>query len=275
MILKYISSNGQEFDLKAADIRARSANFHDYQWTPQIKQLQFGDRVYRFDKEALYYTVLLDIRGGIEHRKETLNALHAAFDADVYALEPGRIVHGDYYIHCFINFSSTYANNPFTNNEITIYCPYPFWIREHTYEFLPKEELPDANAFLDYDYDFSYDYESDLTGQAYVINPGAGAANYKTYFFGPAVNPYMVIDGNTIGLNTTIETGEYVVIDSRNHTVIRVANNGRQTNLYNQRVKTNKSIFDKIAPGEHSIVYPGTFGFNFVIYEERSEPKWS
>ena len=275
MILKYISSNGQEFDLKAADIRTRSANFHDYQWTPQTKQLQFGDRVYRFDKEALYYTVLLDIRGGIAQRKATLNALHAAFDADVYSMLPGRIVHGNYYIHCFINYSSTYVSGPFTDNEITVYCPYPFWIQEHEYEFLKKEDLPDANLFLDYEYDFPYDYESDQTGQALVTNPGEGAANYKAFFFGPAVNPYMIIDGKTIGVNTTIEAGEYVVIDSRNHTVYRVANNGTQTNLYNQRVKNGVSIFDKISPGEHSVVWPGTFGFNLNIYEERSEPLWS
>lgn len=274
MILQYESHNGQVFDLKAADIRARSANFHDYQWTPQTKQLQYGDRVYRFDKEALYYTVLLDIRGGIEHRKETLNALHAAFDDDIFAMQPGKIIHGEYYIHCYMNFSSTYAMDPFTNNEINVYCPYPFWIREHTYEFETREEQTEY-SYLDYDYDFEYDFLSDLTDQAVVSNPGSGGADYEVTFFGPAVNPYIVADGNIIGVNAILTDGEYAVINSRDHAVYSVGISGRQTNLFNQRIKSNASIFDRISPGNHSVVWPGTYGFNLTIYEERSEPKWS
>lgn len=275
MILKYESSNGSTFDLKVKPIRTRSANFHDYSWFPQTVQLQYGDKVTRFDKEAAVYSAILDISGSEAERRATLNALHAAFDADIYSMAAGKIIHGDYYIHCFITYSSTYYDDPWTQNEITLYCPYPFWIKENLFEFLKQEEIPDANNFLDYNYDFDYDYESSLTGQALISNPGAGGANYRLTFFGACVDPYMVIDGVTIGVNTTLLTGEYLVIDSRNHTIYKVANNGTRTNCYNDRVKNGVSIFEKIAPGEHSVVWPGTYGFDLIVFEERSEPLWS
>lgn len=275
MILKYESSNGSTFDLKVKPIRTRSANFHDYSWTPQIVQQQYGERVTRFDKMSAAYTAILDISGSETSRRQTLNNLHAAFDADIFALTPGKILHGDYYIQCYITYSSTYYDNPWTQNEITIYCPYPFWVKENLFEFLKQEETPDANNFLDYDYDFDYDFESDLTGQALISNPGAGGANFKLIFYGDCVDPYMVIDGVTIGVNTTVLSGEYLVIDSRDHTVYKIANNGTKTNCYNNRVKTSVSIFEKIAPGEHSVVWPGTYGFDLIVFEERSEPLWS
>lgn len=275
MILKYESSNGSTYDLKVKPIRTRSANFHDYSWEPQIVQQQYGERVTRFDKTSATYTAILDISGSEADRRATLNDLHAAFDADVFAMKPGRIIHGDYYVQCFITYSSTYYDNPWTQNEITIYCPYPFWVKENLFEFLPEEDTPGANNFLDYDYDFEYDYNSGLTGQALVSNPGAGAANYKAIFYGPCADPYLFLDGVMIGVNTLLLTGEYLVIDSRDHTVYKVANNGTKTNCYNDRVKTGVSIFEKIAPGDHFAVWPGTYGFDIIVFEERSEPLWS
>lgn len=275
MILKYESSNGSTFDLKVKPIRTRSANFHDYSWTAQTIQLQYGDRVTRFDKAAAVYTAILDISGSESARRATLNALHAAFDADIYSMQAGKIVHGDYYIHCFITYSSTYYDNPWTKNEITIYCPYPFWVQEHKFEFFKHEDTPGAEGYLDYDFDFDYDFNSGLTDQAVINNPGAGSANYRAIFYGPCTDPYMFLDGVKIGVNTLLLTGEYLVIDSRNHTVYKVGVDGSRTNCYNDRVKSTTSIFEKIASGEHAALWPGTFGFDLIVFEERSEPLWS
>ena len=275
MILKYESSNGEVYDLKVKPIRTRSANFHEYNWKAQTLTLQYGDKVTRFDKPAQMYSALLDISGGIEERKASLNALHAAFDADIFSMLPGKIIHGDYYIHCFITHSNTYYKNPFTQNEINIYCPYPFWIKENVYDFAKVEDIQDANQFLDFPYDFSYDYRSELTGQAFIQNPGAAPANYRLIIYGAVNNPYIVADGNYIGINTVLENNEYAVIDSRNHTVYKVANNGTRTNLFNDRIKGNVSMFEKISSGDHFVAWSGLFGITLTIYEERSEPLWS
>ena len=273
MILQYQSSDGQVFNLKSSPLRTRTANYHDYSWNPMIREQQYGERVYRFNKQAAYYTTVLDVSGSIAQRKQTLNELHAAFDRDIYNLTPGRIIHGEYYIECYVTFSSTGYNDPFTENELSIYCPYPFWVKEHLYQFAARESTSEVNEFLDYPYGFEYDFMSATTGQAMVTNEGAGPANFKLIFYGNALNPFISMDGATIGVNTLVGSNDRIEIDSHDHTVYLITNGDEKLNFYNARTKET-SIFNKITSGEHSIVWPGTFGFELIIYEERSEPKW-
>ena len=56
-------------------------------------------------------------------------------------------------------------------------------------------------------------------------------------------------------------------------TVEKVAVNGERESVFNNRAK-KKSIFKKVPPGRQEIVWSGTFDFDLLIYEERSEPKW-
>lgn len=276
MILKYISHTGQEYDLKTkGGLRARSLTAHTYEWSPNVTSQQYGDKVNRFDKKSVKYKLKLDVAGTIEERKAQLNALHSAFESDIFAMSPGKLVHGDYYVQCYMSKSETQYAKPDTENNVEVYCPYPFWIKENAYSLLPQESTESANLYLDYDYGFDYDYMSQESGQGIIRNPGAGAANYRLIVYGPATDPILTIDNRTIGVYTTIAAGEYLVIDSRDNTVIRRMANGETVNLYNNRVKTGTSIFDKISPGQHSVIWAGTYGFEITVFEERSEPAWS
>lgn len=276
MILKYISAKGTEFDLKTVGgLRARAADLHTYEWIPDITELQYGAKVNRFRKEASAYTIKLDAGGSLSQRKEYLNQLHAAFDEDIHNKTPGRIVHGDYYVQCYVIVSSTYAEDPYTSNELTAYCPYPFWIKDNTWNFAKPESTAAANEFLDFEYDFPYDYASDQTGQGKIRNDGSGKANFKLTIYGGCSNPYIMVDDRVIGVNTVLGSDEYMIIDSRDNTIVRVTNSGSRINLYNNRIKTGVSVFDQISPGVHTVIWPGTFGFDLTIFEERSEPAWS
>lgn len=156
----------------------------------------------------------------------------------------------------------------------TLLSDYPVWIHDSVYEIARHEELPDANKYLDYTYDYDYDYMSSLTGQVDIVNEGYGAAGYRLEIFGSANNPYVMIDDVTISVETTLGADQYLVIDSRTRSVYTVNKNGTVINQFNNRNKT-QSIFSGITTGRHSLIYPGTFGFNLTVYEERREPKWS
>lgn len=151
---------------------------------------------------------------------------------------------------------------------------YPVWIKENTYSVTKHEDTPGANLYLDFDYDFDYDYMSPITGQQYVQNDGYGNAQFKIIMYGPASDPYIVLDGKTIGVNTVLAGTDYLVIDSRSYEVYKVTNTGEKVNQFNNRTKTT-SIFDKISPGRHSMIWPGTFGLDLTIFEERREPEWN
>lgn len=272
MILKYTSSNGQVYDLKVGKFRTRTADYHSYSWSPQVTQQQYGGNVYRFDRDVATYTTLMSVFGTLEEKRTFLNLLHAAFEHDIITMTPGRITHGMYYIECYITASSTYYDDPWTQNELTIYCPYPFWRRDIEYQLAAAEV--DEYEFLDFDYDFQYDFMAALPGYAMITNPGVKAADWRMTIQGYALNPFVVINGITIGVNAVIGNGETLIISSKDKTVIKVNQTGTETNLFNLRTKQNP-IFDPLPSGELSVMWSGAFDINLTVYEERSEPLWT
>ena len=270
MILTYTSSNGQTFNLKASTFRTRRANFHDFSWSPKAIDQQYGARVTRFERSPFVYAALISVFGTLSERKEQLNILHAAFDSDIRNMTPGKITHGDYCIDCYIVSSSTFYENPYTQNEIDIYCPYPFWYKVHSYSMHPA--TAETYDYLDYPYGFLYDFQATLPGHSVIENPGAGGAEWELTVYGYAEEPFVVIGNQKIGVYATVGSDERLVINSKNKTVIKYG--AGEENLFNQRYK-EQSIFNTIPPGEHSVIWSGHFSFDLKVNEERSEPLWT
>lgn len=271
MILQYTSSNGQTYDLKVGHIRTRTANYHSYQWNPKVVEQQYGARVYRFDKAATTYTTLLSVFGSLDDRRRWLNLLHAAFEHDIINMTPGTITHGVYSIQCYVVVSDTFYENPFTQNQIEIFCPYPFW-RKTTKHSYGTAETPEYE-FLDFPYGFEYDYKAKLIGYKVVEVASVKAADWELTIHGHAVDPVVYLGGIAVGVNATIGATEKVVISSKDKTVTKISANGMKTNLFNARLKT-ASIFSPLPSGPVGVMWPGTFALDLTVYEERSEPLW-
>lgn len=271
MNLHYVSSTGQAFDLKVGHLRTRTADFHNYTWLPRGITQQYGEKVYRFDREPVTYSALISVFGSLKERREYLNLLHAAFENDIRTLTPGQIQHGLDSIDCFITFSSTYYEDPFTQNEILIYCPYPFWTRSTTHRMTIPEEF--EYSYLDFPYDFQYDYKGTLAGYEVIDNSAVAPAEWIMTIKGPAASPMVYIDDMVIGVYATIGTDEEIVINSKDKTVVKIGNNGMETNLFNSRYKAS-SIFQQLTSGSHSVMWSGYFEFVLDVFEERSEPLW-
>ena len=91
--------------------------------------------------------------------------------------------------------------------------------------------------------------------------------------YGPVVNPMVTIGGVPHLVNIVLEAGEYLIIDSKTKTVIKVTQSGEQVNAYHNRQK-QRAFFQKIAPGRQTIMWTGKFDFDIILYTERSEPTW-
>lgn len=271
MILKYTSSNGQVYDLNVGKFRTRTADYHNYSWKPQATQQQYGANVYRFDRDVASYSTLLTVFGTLEEKRTYLNLLHAAFEHDIVTMTPGRITHGMYYIECYITASSTYYDNPWTQNELTIYVPYPFWRRD--IEYVMQATEVEEYEFLDFPYDFQYDYMATLPGFAMITNPGVKPADWELRIKGYVFNPLVVIGGMSVGVSAVIGAGETLVISSKDKTVKKITANGLEVNLFNYRIKTN-SIFEPLQSGELPVMWSGAFDVDLTVFEERSEPLW-
>ena len=273
--LQYVASSGNTYNLKTNGLRTREANFHMWEWIPNGSELQFGQRISSFSKDAAEYETTLTFDGGPLARKAMIENLHEDFELDVRNMTPGRIVWGDYYIECYITISSTTPdeNLLWTDNEITIYCPYPFWIKEDTQTFMPQD-APGAQPFLDYEFDYDYDYFYGNPGIAIWQTNFPFASEFKMTVYGPVSDPRILINGYPYQFFDTLEATEYVVIDSRNNKITKHLANGSTQNIFDLRNKA-ESIFEPIPSGTLTFNWSGAFGFDLTLFEERSEPRWT
>ena len=103
----YKASSGNQYNLQTDGSWIREANFHAWNFTPRGTELQFGQRVSSFAKEAATYTTTLIFHGTINERAQRINKLHEEFENDIRSLQQARLTWGSWYIDCYIIASST------------------------------------------------------------------------------------------------------------------------------------------------------------------------
>ena len=87
------------------------------------------------------------------------------------------------------------------------------------------------------------------------------------------MNPRVLINGYPYEVLTTLEAGEYLVLNSAEQTVVKHLNNGLISNLFDVR-GYEYSIFNKIPSGMIRMNWTGDYGIDLVLYLQRREAKW-
>ena len=73
--LKYISSNGIEFDLHDFNsAKLFTAAFHDVEWIPETVSRQYGVTVNRFTKEPRVFDCTFRFKGDVAQRKAQIDS---------------------------------------------------------------------------------------------------------------------------------------------------------------------------------------------------------
>lgn len=275
MILKYTNSQGKVFELISNGLyRVKTANFHSYAWTVQGVSQKYGIKVENFTKNPYEYNTTIVFKGADRVRKDAINRFHEAMAYDIIVKKPGKLQWREYYIECYITSSSTYPSEKSnqTINDLTILAPYPFWIQEISKTFAAKTQ----NFLLtspSYPFDYPFDYELAGSGTALWDNNHYAPSHFKMIIYGPCVSPKVLVNGYPYQIFTELAATEYLIIDSRENTVIKYLTNGATENIYNSR-QFEYSVFNKIPGGQVTVNWSGDFSFDIMLYLERSEPKW-
>lgn len=275
----YEASNGHRYDLKADPIRLKNANFHNYAWTREVTAQRYGEKVQRFAKDSQEYETTIYFRGSRSEVKQALYDLHNDFERDIVEQSPGKIWWHNSYIPCYITASSTYPheNNTWVCNEVTVYCPSPFWIEEKTFSFYPVEEQ-ESYPYLDYNVDFAYDFSYKPRAVLPIETGHYAPSSFRMIMHGPCVNPSVTIGGNVYNVNVSVPAGGYLVIDSRPEAplgwqVYMRDAAGVQSNVFDYR-NPNYQILERIPGGTPTLQYSRAYGIDLTLYLERSEPSW-
>ena len=281
-MVKYVNSQGREIDLSQFPVRLKEAVFHTYEWGYEGSAQRFGVDIDYFKKDPQIYDILVSFTGTNEQKKQLLNDFCDLTEYDVQNNLPGKLYVENYYIHCFIVSSSTEPTEySYTDRTMQVLCPYPFWIQEINYQFLPEaqasnegnnsvdKKLPNGIVLPEFKFDFARVY-----GDKQVNNPSHMPCNFQMVIYGYTENPSIIINNHSYMVEAVVYEGERLIIDSRDKTVIKIGRLGEITNLYNARNKV-QSVFEKIPSGNNTVSWSGDFGIDLTLYDERSEPRWS
>lgn len=275
----YKASSGNEYNFYGATMRVTEGTLHKYKWTPNAVKSKFGEAIKEFRKEAAEYEITLNFKGELSDRKRELDKLREDFERDILTKKPGRIYFNSYYVDGYCIESDTGVSkikNTWSENKIIFYCPFPFWIKETTYQYLP--EPPETVKYTDLETgilfpEFPFDF-APVRGEKILENPSFADSNFIMTIYGFAESPQVSIAGHPYRVETTIYEGERLVIDSKKGTVKKIGRLGEVVDCYNARQK-DYSVFKKIPAGLNVFQWSGGFGVDIVLFDERSEPKWS
>lgn len=272
MLERFVYKNhiNEEISFGYGGIYVNSNDLHDYSWGYVSK----NDKISAFKKGIVRKTIPVVIMCDSEEEGiEIRNKLFECAEKDVLAMQHGQIIIGDYYLDCYITGSKKKGysiSKRQMQTTLEIVTEYPAWVKESTTMFTGSEAPEGSN--LDYNNDFPYDYSSNLFDKP-LLNSDFVAEEFRMNIFGACVNPKITISGHDYQVNASIEADEYIQIDSKNKTIIKVGNDGTVTNLFNLRNR-DSYIFEKIPVGENTVSTNGNFRFDVTLLEERGEPKW-
>lgn len=271
----YVNSNNEKIDLLEPPYMLQTGELFGYKWNYESKQrLGGGGKITNIRKDLEERTLTLSIVNyGVENYEEAIDHLHGVVDIDVLKKTPGRLYVGDMYLNCYVTASEKSEWEPeagYIDVSLTLAVEYPMWVGENPYTFHSFGISSTNNKRYPRRYPYRY---ANGMNSTYIINPHFANSNFKLIIYGPVVNPMVTTGGVSYLVNAILEEGEYLVIDSRSRTIIKVKKNGEQENLYHNRQK-GRNFFRKIAPGRQPISWTGKFNFDLIIYEERGEPKW-
>lgn len=283
IVVKYIASSGNEYELKTDPWKIASAAFHTYSWGKSTTKIKYGVRLEEFSKEAQNYETTLYLVGSENENRKALKALHDDFERDIFSKTPGKFVFNNDYIYGYVLESSTAPTegNQWVENKLKIFCPSPFWISEQLISLRPVERSGDSaqDPWLDYTFDYPFEYSHSVSESYSTIIDYYTDVAFKMIIYGPIVSPSIQIGNNVYSVNCVVADGEYLTIDSRDTTprdqqVFITKQNGSKINVFDLR-DPNHQILKRIPSGSVTITYPRTYGVDIYLFKERSEPDWT
>lgn len=271
MNICYINHLLERIDLDSGNIILQYQELFDYSWDAS----EHNGKITGFKREAATYPVTVTVTSDSdEEHFEILNQFHGIIEKDIVSHIPGKLYLGDQYLICYVTGdikSDAFMGVPIQKKNLTIITDHPFWIRERPYYFKAAEITSTNNKR--YPGRYAYRYANGLNNTS-ITNEHYAECNFLLRIYGPCLKPSVYIGGHEYHVDITLEDGEYLEIDSAEETVIKYMSSGIRVNAFHNRSFRN-SVFLPIQTGKQDVFWDGKFDFDLILYEERSEPRWS
>ncbi len=263
----YKNHLGESVNLHKHPYHLLTGDLLDYKWDV----LSSGSHIAGFAKGIYEKTVRFEIFALRDEYVRALDKVFEVFEKDILAGEAGKLYVNEQYLNCYITESkkTDWEAGIMSVTDLTIMTDYPYWITEQEHIFRVTDGVSTGNKR--YPLRYPYRYANGLSDVSFMNNH-YGNTDFRLVVFGPVTNPSVFINEHLYQVNTVIEEGEYLTVDSARGTIIITQNNGRKVNAFNYRNKES-DIFYKLSQGMSRVQWSGGFGFNLTLLQERSQPK--
>ncbi len=307
--IKYQNHKGEYFESIKDGIYANYNTLRDYKWGYST----VSDRISKFYRGVAEKTIpLIILCDSEETGVEIKNKIFSITERDILNKTPGNITINDYQMQGYVvgcKKTKYLITHKYLELELIFVTDSNTWVKTTQFQFRPQiaipsepeENIPDISGEItqgkptennsvvrDFPFDFLkpsnlkityplFDFKFDLVGtygRRTLKNESFVGANFVMIIYGFVDNPNIQIAGHPYSVYATVYEGERLIIDSAAGTVKKIGRLGEETNLYNARRK-DYSVFQKIPPGVQTVSWSGTYGIDIVLFDERSEPKWS
>lgn len=273
----YENSLGEKLYLDRGPCVISGGTLFDTKWKLQTSSRPMGEglRLLSAKRPAEDKTVEIDVYADTQGElADVLENMETHFGRDISAMSCGRLYIGDQFLRCVCMTSKKELSRDFVmmgKLTLTILPEIPAWCREATYRHLPGYDK-DMDGHK-YSYRYPYRYGTGMAGMM-IYNQSYLPAPMRIVFYGPVVSPRVVVNGNVIGINTTLLGNEYAVIDQQMRQVYKVSSDGIKTNIFDSRIK-NGLTYEYIKPGATQAGVTSETGVDITVIEQRSEPRWA
>lgn len=273
MEIYYVNSEGEKIDFLSEEYSLQTGDLFNWSW--EYKS-QNESVISGFKRMIAERKLLFSFRGkSREACYENVNRFIAVIETDILQMKPGALYVGDWYLRCYISqgeMSDWEMDYGCIDCECTLVMDKAVWIRQQNHSFYIQDDN-EQGSDLDFPFDYPFDFSYAPGGES-ITNNHYGSVDFRMTIYGPCISPRVTIGTHPYQIYTEVEENEYLVINSREHTVYRVRNDGSQVNEFNNRQKyPAPSVFDKIPTGKQTVAYTG-FSFDLTLLLERSEPEW-
>lgn len=267
MKIYYKNHLGEVVNLKKKPYHILTGDILDYKWDV----VSDGNKITGFNKGIHEKNVKFEIFTTKEEYHQALDYVTEIFEKDILAGIPGQLYINEQYLKCYITESTKteWESDILAVTELTIMTDYPYWIMEKEMHFEPTEITSEGNK--KYPLRYPYRYSNGLSDMK-LLNNHYTDSDFRMIIFGKTANPAVFVGGHLYQVNITLEEEEYLTIDSSKSTVTVTKRDGTPVNAFNYRLK-EQDIFKKLPQGLSYVKWSGSFGFDIILLQERSQPK--
>lgn len=224
-------------------------------------------------------------------REETVDAyfadpseadrLRRLADADMAEGKPGAIWVDDVFQRAYIaGFEASGIFRGRHSEKLRVVLLDGAWSRPRRLSLTPSSGDASGGG-ADSEFDLMFDAIAPKP-PSYIENASSLPAPARITFWGPAINPYVVIGKNRYAIEMIVQEGARVEVNGTSwpRTIKLIGVSGDSTDAFAAGERGSgrgcgEYVFEDVAPGSSQVSWPGSYGVDIEWHEQEGAPPWS